>query len=355
MIELPAVFKHSAISAVIGASITLVMACNTAPTDEASDSSEDALMAAGGGAPAFDPCTPDSNPNRRCPTQDDRYSCPATEAELLAQPQAPGTGPAGRFCSRPTDGGTFDHVGRCYRQMPLPGQRGGNQCCYGANGADNCTGSYDLVSVASGVNPDGTCAVTLLPPTNVIDHCNTDVRPFCAAHALPGGGFGGPLPYPQPSDPRACTTPPPVPPPWSAASCQCLPLPGDLFPPANPPYVPPDICTGQCTAGATQCGDGGNITQSGGTQGSNFGSVYSCITPTRPPFPGPARCNGWFQRVAQCQYGCAAGSCNPPPEQQPIRCNTHADCPRNAACFNPPGICVYQDGTPATPANSEGQ
>ena len=114
----------------------------------------------------------------------DGDGCPHYEPGSFAGPplanELPsGVSSIGSYCSS-SDGGQFDHVGQCYRQISLAdGVTGANQCCY-TNGLNNNTGSWDEVGCAMGSWPNGSCTYE---PFCVPLHCLADVQPYCCQAA----------------------------------------------------------------------------------------------------------------------------------------------------------------------------
>jgi hypothetical protein len=105
------------------------------------------------------------------------YRCPATLAEISAQPN---------FCEYGDDTGSFEHRGRCFRQI-LAGPGGpSQQCCYGDDGRDNGSGSVDMWGgcMDNWPGPGQQCSYNpVTGGTCLCEHVRQDVLPLCCALA----------------------------------------------------------------------------------------------------------------------------------------------------------------------------
>ena len=123
-------------------------------------------------------CVPHPDPRVRCPRKSDNYRCPATIDDMFNRSSR-------TWCHMPSDGGHFDHRGTCFREVPTIVGNPGQQCCYDADGNDNCTGSYDEVSPVTGqggINAAGYPGCLTRSPAAALAHCEVDVRPWCDAN-----------------------------------------------------------------------------------------------------------------------------------------------------------------------------
>lgn len=305
-------------------------------------------------------CRPHPDPQVRCRLNRNgggtNYACPATEAAAAADPS---------YCRLDSDGGHYDHNGTCYRQIPSGDSRGGNQCCY-SGGFDNCTGSYDLVSVASSKNDDGSCSVAVL---SACSHCNEDVRPFCEQNCTqrfcqcptgvtattdPVACESNPLCVWQPTncggsvtdvipDPASCSLrqyhPEDTRRSWSQHLCTCGAA-GDALCPYRAPTLsaPPPRCSDECRAGTRNC------------EGAR---ILVCRERTAVD-----RCNevvleqdcAATNEVCQATLDgprCAAAGAPVPPSRDGKSCNTDDDCPQpECGCYvasDNTKFCRYED------------